>query len=66
MPAKRLSEASSDGTPNKLARTDNGGDFSGSVRKKLTGTSRTGQACDRCKVRDAIMLTSTTPGKTGC
>ncbi|KAL1305676.1 hypothetical protein AAFC00_007269 [Neodothiora populina] len=51
MPAKRMSEAGSDGTPSKHARTSNGGDFSGSVRKKLTGTSRTGQACDRCKIR---------------
>lgn len=46
---KRLSEAGSDGTPPKIAKNDQG-DFSRSVRKKLTGTSRTGQACDRCKV----------------
>ena len=26
-------------------------DFSGSVKKKLASSSRTGQACDRCKVR---------------
>ncbi|KAF2644415.1 hypothetical protein P280DRAFT_465752 [Massarina eburnea CBS 473.64] len=26
-------------------------DFSGSVKKKLANSSRTGQACDRCKVR---------------
>lgn len=28
-------------------------DFSGSVKKKLASSSRTGQACDRCKVRHA-------------
>ncbi|CAI6334729.1 unnamed protein product [Periconia digitata] len=27
------------------------GDFSGPVKKKLANSSRTGQACDRCKVR---------------
>ena len=26
-------------------------DFSGSVKRKLASSSRTGQACDRCKVR---------------
>jgi hypothetical protein len=26
-------------------------DFSGSVKKKLADSKRTGQACDRCKVR---------------
>lgn len=40
----------------KIARTDAGahaqgnGDFSGSVKKKIAGSTRTGQACDRCKV----------------
>lgn len=46
---KRPSEGSLEGTPGKAAKSENG-DFSRSVRKKLTTTSRTGQACDRCKV----------------
>lgn len=50
MTSKRPSEGSPDGTPAKLTKSENG-DFSRSVRKKLTTTSRTGQACDRCKVR---------------
>ncbi|KAH0269163.1 hypothetical protein KCU71_g19215, partial [Aureobasidium melanogenum] len=50
MSSKRASEGSADGTPAKLPKSENG-DFSRSVRKKLTTTSRTGQACDRCKVR---------------
>lgn len=29
-------------------------DFSGSVKKKLASSSRTGQACDRCKVRSRL------------
>lgn len=49
MSSKRASEGSADGTPAKLPKSENG-DFSRSVRKKLTTTSRTGQACDRCKV----------------
>ncbi|TIA28696.1 hypothetical protein D6C79_10176 [Aureobasidium pullulans] len=50
MSSKRPSEGSPEGTPGKLTKSENG-DFSRSVRKKLTTTSRTGQACDRCKVR---------------
>ncbi|TKX23265.1 transcriptional activator-like protein 7 [Elsinoe australis] len=48
---KRLSDAH-DGTPpaTKVQRTESA-DFSGAVKKKLSGASRTGQACDRCKVR---------------
>ncbi|KAF1955125.1 hypothetical protein CC80DRAFT_493449 [Byssothecium circinans] len=37
-------------TPQLLQRAPNS-DFSGSVKKKLANSSRTGQACDRCKVR---------------
>ncbi|CAN9246135.1 unnamed protein product [Alternaria alternata] len=32
-------------------RPSNNNDFSGSVKKKLADSKRTGQACDRCKVR---------------
>ncbi|KAF7191185.1 Transcriptional activator protein acu-15 [Pseudocercospora fuligena] len=41
----------------KIPRTDGNahpqgnGDFSGSVKKKIAGSTRTGQACDRCKIR---------------
>lgn len=31
-------------------------DYSSSVRKKLSGSSRTGQACDRCKVSPVSYL----------
>jgi hypothetical protein len=36
-------------------------DYSSQVRKKLASSSRTGQACDRCKVRrcNALLLLST-------
>jgi hypothetical protein len=33
-------------------------DYSSSVRKKLSGSSRTGQACDRCKVCILLVLLS--------
>lgn len=35
------------------SRAQPSSDFSGSVKKKLANSSRTGQACDRCKVRRA-------------
>jgi hypothetical protein len=34
------------------------GDFSGSVKKRLANSSRTGQACDRCKVRKQKVATA--------
>jgi len=34
------------------------GDFSGSVKKRLANSSRTGQACDRCKVRQQKAATA--------
>ncbi|TLD30000.1 hypothetical protein E2P81_ATG06653 [Venturia nashicola] len=40
-------------------------DYSSSVRKKLSGSSRTGQACDRCKVRK-IRCDPTINGCTPC
>lgn len=33
----------------------NGNDFSGSVKRKLADSKRTGQACDRCKVSTGTM-----------
>jgi hypothetical protein len=36
-------------------------DFSGSVKKKLASSSRTGQACDRCKVSQVIHSTYLLP-----
>ena len=41
-------EHASPATPNQRLTTS---DFSGSVKKKLADAKRTGQACDRCKVR---------------
>jgi len=38
-------------------RPPSNNDFSGSVKKKLADSKRTGQACDRCKVRDAVSRT---------
>ncbi|KAK4983814.1 hypothetical protein LTR50_006982 [Elasticomyces elasticus] len=54
--AKRPGEDAPDGTPNshKAPRTDQPGDFAsavGSARKKNAASTRTGQACDRCKIR---------------
>lgn len=36
---------------NPTANSHQASDFSGSVKKKLADSKRTGQACDRCKVR---------------
>ncbi|PNS20851.1 Transcriptional activator protein acu-15 [Sphaceloma murrayae] len=48
---KRPSDAQDETPPaTKIQRTESA-DFSGAVKKKLSGASRTGQACDRCKVR---------------
>ncbi|KAF2119734.1 hypothetical protein BDV96DRAFT_351936 [Lophiotrema nucula] len=38
-----------EGTP--LSQRSANSDFSGSVKKKLAASTRTGQACDRCKIR---------------
>jgi hypothetical protein len=54
MPPKRTSSASpsvSTGTPAKVPKTEQKPeDFSNSVKKRLQSSTRTGQACDRCKV----------------
>ena len=48
---KRPTDSGGD-APRKLSKTSQPSDedFSTSVRKKLNSSSRTGQACDRCKV----------------
>lgn len=64
-PPKRPAEAGDAATPSedvasttpapkvKLPRLDKGGqeDFSSVVKNRLSSYTRTGQACDRCKVR---------------
>ena len=57
-PGKRPSDAAdnpSEGSPGpkvKLPRLERGAeDFSNVVKSKLQSYTRTGQACDRCKVR---------------
>lgn len=53
MPPKRerQSGSPSTGTPAKLLKTEQKPeDFSNSVKKRLQSSTRTGQACDRCKV----------------
>lgn len=51
MPPKRISSGSPSGTPAKLPKTETRPeDFSNSVKKRLQSSTRTGQACDRCKV----------------
>ncbi|KAH9215146.1 fungal-specific transcription factor domain-containing protein [Leptodontidium sp. 2 PMI_412] len=58
MPQKRPSQdegsnshINGTGTPVKHARAERPEDFSKAVAKKLKDSNRTGQACDRCKVR---------------
>lgn len=50
MPQKRSSPGEGNGTPTKLAKAEHPEEFSNAVKKKLQSSSRTGQACDRCKV----------------
>jgi hypothetical protein len=38
------------GNPPKQIKTEHPEEFSNAVKKKLQASSRTGQACDRCKV----------------
>lgn len=51
-PAKRSADGDDDGSAStsrfKLPRAD---DFSSVVKNRLQSYTRTGQACDRCKVR---------------
>lgn len=52
MPPKRTASGSPTGTPSKLPKPETKPEtFSNSVKKRLQSSTRTGQACDRCKVR---------------
>jgi hypothetical protein len=50
MPPKRIASDEPNGTPAKQPKTEHPEEFSNAVKKKLQSSSRTGQACDRCKV----------------
>ena len=51
MPPKRTASGSPSGTPGKTVKSEQKPeDFSNSVKKRLQSSTRTGQACDRCKV----------------
>lgn len=51
MPPKRQSGSPPPGYPAKIPKTEQKPeDFSNSVKKRLQSSTRTGQACDRCKV----------------
>ena len=50
-PQKRPTDDDDDnGTPAKQIKTEHPEEFSNAVKKRLQSSSRTGQACDRCKV----------------
>ena len=57
MPSNKRAGEDVDGTPANVtaaaAAADGNGCFTGGVKKKIAG-GRTGQACDRCKVRSAL------------
>lgn len=50
MPQKRSSPGEANGHPSKQIKTEQPEEFSNAVKKKLQSSTRTGQACDRCKV----------------
>jgi len=50
MPQKRSSPGEANGTPAKVVKAEHPEEFSNAVKKKLQSSTRTGQACDRCKV----------------
>jgi hypothetical protein len=50
MPQKRSSPGDPNGTPAKHVKAEHPEEFSNAVKKKLQSSTRTGQACDRCKV----------------
>jgi hypothetical protein len=49
---QRIEHAESASPHQRLSNND----FSGSVKKKLADSKRTGQACDRCKVRTCARM----------
>lgn len=50
MPPKRNASDEANGSTKQI-KTEHPEEFSNAVKKKLQSSSRTGQACDRCKVR---------------
>lgn len=50
MPQKRCSPGEANGAPAKQIKAEHPEEFSNAVKKKLQSSTRTGQACDRCKV----------------
>jgi len=51
MPKRSGSEGSNGAPPPKTFKAEHPEEFSKAVKQKLASSSRTGQACDRCKVR---------------
>jgi len=60
MPQKRSSPGEATGAPAKVAKAEHPEEFSNAVKKKLQSSTRTGQACDRCKVSSISGQTTTT------
>jgi len=60
MPQKRSSPGEATGAPAKVAKAEHPEEFSNAVKKKLQSSTRTGQACDRCKVSSICGQTTTT------
>jgi hypothetical protein len=50
MPQKRPASSEPEGVPAKHIKAEHPEEFSNAVKKRLASSSRTGQACDRCKV----------------
>jgi hypothetical protein len=63
-PGKRNASGEPNSAPVKQPKTERPEEFSKQVRSKLQGSSRTGQACDRCKVCIAVDLNPKTPSPT--
>ena len=54
-------------SPHQRLNNNHNNDFSGSVKRKLADSKRTGQACDRCKVRtDLLVFTPPAPWTRRC
>jgi len=70
MPGKRTASGEPDGSPVKQPKTERPEEFSKQVRTKLQGSSRTGQACDRCKVcigiRVRMLIQCPSPAPVSC
>jgi hypothetical protein len=60
MAQKRPSPGEANGTPAKVAKAEHPEEFSNAVKKKLQSSTRTGQACDRCKVSSTSDQPTTT------